>query len=71
MKELIASLESLAKQIYLEKRKHYTFTGEASYTHEEAYTCWIFETELIDKNQVVLDHCTKKFLGWAHKSKNG
>ena len=27
MKELIASLESLAKQIYLEKRKYYTFTG--------------------------------------------
>ena len=27
LNELIASLESLAKQIYLEKRKYYTFTG--------------------------------------------
>ena len=29
MKELIASLESLAKQIYLKKRKYYTFTSLA------------------------------------------
>ena len=36
MKELIVSLELLAKQMYLEKLKHYTFTGEASYTREEA-----------------------------------
>ena len=72
MKELIASLESLAKQMYLEKRKHYTFTGEASYTREEAYTCWICETEFGDNDQVVLDHChhTNKFLGWAHNECN-
>ena len=39
MKELIASLESLAKQIYLERRKYYTFTGTPSCTLEEAHTC--------------------------------
>ena len=53
MKELIASLESLAKQMFLQKRKHYTFTGEASYTREEAYTCWICEMEFGDKEQVL------------------
>ena len=68
MKELIASLELLAKQMFLEKRKHYTFTGEASYTREEAYTCWISETEFGDNDQIILGHChyTNKFLGWAH-----
>ena len=39
IKELIASLESLAKRIYLEKRKYYTFTGKPSCTREEAHTC--------------------------------
>ena len=63
MKELIASLELLAKQMFLEKRKHYTFTGEASYTREEAYTCWISETEFGDNDQIILGHChyTNKF----------
>ena len=45
LEELIASLESLAKQIYLEKRKYYTFTGTPTCTREEAHTCWICETE--------------------------
>ena len=68
-KELIASLESLAKQIYLEKRKHYTFTGEASYTREEAYTYWTCEKEFGD---IVFDHChyTNKFLEWMHNECN-
>ena len=63
MKELIASLESLAEQIYLEKRKYYTFTGTPSCTREEAHTCWIFETKFADNYQVVLDDClyTNKF----------
>ena len=72
MKELIASLESLAKQIYLKKRKYYTLTGTPSCTREEAHTCWICETEFADNDQVVLDHChyTNKFLGWAHNEFN-
>ena len=72
MKELIASLELLAKQIYLEKRKYYTFTGTPSCTREEVHTCWICETEFADNDQVVLDHChyTNKFLGWAHNECN-
>ena len=72
LKELIASLDSLAKQIYLEKRKHYAFNGEASYTREEAYTCWVCEKEFGNNDQVVLDHChsTNKFLGWAHNECN-
>ena len=72
MKELIASLELLAKQINLEKRKYYTFTGKPSCTREEAHTCCICETEFADNDQVVLDHChyTNKFLGWAHNECN-
>ena len=72
MKELIAWLESLAKRIYLDERKHYTFTGEASYAREEAYTCWTCETEFGENDKVVLDHChyTNKFLGWAHNECN-
>ena len=72
MKELIASLESLAKQIYLEKRKYYTFNGTPNCTREKAQTCWICETEFADNDQVVLDHChySNKFLGWAHNECN-
>ena len=72
MKELIASLKLLAKQIYLGKRKYYTFTGTPKCTREEAHTCWICETEFADNDQVVLDHChyTNKFLGWAHNECN-
>ena len=62
----------MAKQIYLEKRKYYTFTGTPRCTREEAHICCLCETEFADNDQVVLDHChyTNKFLGWARNDCN-
>ena len=72
MEELISSLESLARQIYVEKRKYYTFTGITDQEREDATICWICENDFSDNDQVVLDHChyTNKFLGWAHNECN-
>ena len=72
MEELISSLESLARQIYVEKRKYYTFTGITDQEREDATICWICENDFSDNDQVVLDHChyTNKFHGWAHNECN-
>ena len=72
MEELISSLESLARQIYVEKRKYYTFTGITDQEREDATICWICENDFSDNDQGVLDHChyTNKFLGWAHNECN-
>ena len=72
MEGLISSLESLARQIYVEKRKYYTFTGITDQEREDATICWICENDFSDNDQRVLDHCpyTNKFLGWAHNECN-
>ena len=72
MEELISSLEALARQIYVEKRKYYTLTGITDQEREDATICWICENDFSDNDQVVLDHChyTNKFLGWAHNECN-
>ena len=72
MEELISSLESLARQIYVEKRKYYTFTGITDQEREDATVCWICENDFSDNDQVVIDHChyTNKFLGWAQNECN-
>ena len=72
MEELIGSLESLARQIYVEKRKYYTFIEIKDQKREDATVCWICENDFSDNDQVVLDHChyTNKFLGWAHNECN-
>ena len=66
--ELISSLESLARQNSVEKRKYYAFTGITDQEREGVTLCWICENDFSDNDQVVLDHChyTNKFLGWAH-----
>ena len=68
MEELISSLESLARQIYIEKMKYYTFTGVTDRDREDATNCWICENDFSDNNQVVPDqyHYNNKFLGWAY-----
>ena len=72
MEELISSLESLARQIYVEKKNYYTFTGITDQEREDATICWLCENDFSDNDQVVLDHChyTNKFLGWAHNECN-
>ena len=70
MKKSIASLESLAKQIYLEKRKHYTFTGEASYTREEAYICWIVKPNLVTMTMLYLITVTLPKSSWGGRITN-
>ena len=68
MEELISSLESLARQIYIEKMKYYTFTGVTDRDREDATNCWICENDFSDNDQVVPDHYhyTNKFPGWAY-----
>ena len=70
MEELLSSLESLARKIYIENTQFYTFTGVTD--QEEATNCWIWEKDFSDNDQVVLDHChyTNKVLGWAHNESN-
>ena len=72
MEELISSLESLARQIYVEKRKYYTFIGITDQEREDFANCSICENDFSDTDQVVLDQChyTNKFLGWAHNECN-
>ena len=72
MEELINSLESLARQIYVKKRKHYTFFGITDQERDDASVCWICENDFSDNDQVVLDHChyDNKLLGWAHNECN-
>ena len=43
MEELISSLESLARQIYEEKRKYYPFNGITDQEREDATLFWICE----------------------------
>ena len=72
MEGLISSLESLARQNYVEKRKYNTLTGITDQERQDATICWICENDFSDNDQVVLDHChyTNKFLGWAHNECN-
>ena len=68
MEELISSFELLARQIYVEKRKYYSFTGITDQERVDASVCWICKNDYSDNDQVVLDHChySNKFLVWAH-----
>ena len=43
MEELISSLESLARLIYEQKMKYYTFTGITDQVREDAKAFWICE----------------------------
>ena len=72
MEELISSLELLARQIYVEKRKYYIFIGITDQEREDATICWICENDFSDNDQAVLDHChyTYNILGWAHNECN-
>ena len=64
---LLQSLEILAKQTHVEKRRHYAFTGKCKIKKEDTQ-CWICEEPFGEVEEKVLDHChyTDKFLGWAH-----
>ena len=70
MKELIASVESLAKQ-YTSKNESITRSLANQIARVKKH-CWICETEFADNDQVVIDHChnTNKLLGWAHNECN-
>ena len=57
MEDLISSLESLARQIYLEKKKFYTFTVITDQERENATAWWKCENNFSDNDQVVLDQC--------------
>ena len=72
MEELISSLELLARQINVEKRKFYIFTDITDHERKNGSVCWICENDFFDNDQVVLDHFhyTNKFLGYAHKECN-
>ena len=43
MESLQQILETLAKEIYVEKRRHYAFTGKCILKKEDATQCWICE----------------------------
>ena len=64
MKKLIESLESLAGEIYNDKRKYFSFVEQPELPREKADACWICEEQF--------DHChvSNKFLGWAHQDCN-
>ena len=51
MEELLSSLESIARQIYIEKRKYFFFTGVTDQKREDATLCWI--CGISDNDQVV------------------
>ena len=72
IEHLLLSLETLAKEVYIEKRRHYAFTGQRETRKEDASECWICELPFAWDEEKVLDHChyTNKFLGWAHNTCN-
>ena len=43
IEHLLLSLETLAKEVYIEKRRHYAFTGQRETRKEDTSECWIFE----------------------------
>ena len=68
---LLQSLETLAKEAYAKKRRHYAFTGKCKFKKEDTQ-CWICEELFGEVEEKVLDHChhTDEFLGWAHNRCN-
>ena len=48
--------ESLARQIYVEEKKYYTFTGITDQERKNATVCWICDNNFFDNDQVLLDH---------------
>ena len=45
MEEQISSLESLARQLCVEKTKYYTFAGITDQEREDALVCWLCELD--------------------------
>ena len=43
IEHLLLSLETLAKEFYIEKRRHYAFTGQRKTRKEDTSECWISE----------------------------
>ena len=76
IEHLLLSLETLAKEVYIEKRRHYAFTGQRETRKEpkeDTSECWICELPSFAwDEEKVLDHChyTNKFLGWVHNTCN-
>ena len=72
MKKLIRSFESLAKEIYNDKRIDFTFVGQPKFPRETADTCWICEEQFAEDSVMLFDHChvTNKFLVWTHQDCN-
>ena len=72
IQHLLLSLETLAKKVYTEKRRHYAFTGQRETRKEVTSECWICELPFAWDEEKVLDHChyTNNILGWAHNTCN-
>ncbi|XP_063726649.1 uncharacterized protein LOC134854357 [Symsagittifera roscoffensis] len=72
IEHLLLSLETLAKEVYIEKRRHYAFTRQRETRKEDTSECWICELPFAWDEEKVLDHChyTNKFLGWVHNTCN-
>ena len=46
MKDFVKTLERIAKDIYDVKQQHKNFSGEVTTPKQDAYLCWICDTEL-------------------------
>ena len=58
MKKLTESMESLAREIYKNKRKYFTFVGQFEFPGEAADTCWVCEEHFAEESMVVVKHTT-------------
>ena len=72
IKKLIKSLESLAREIYNDEGKYFTFVGQPKLPKEAADIYWICEEQFAEESMMVVDHChvINKFLGSAHHDCN-